>query len=115
MAQRHFIIDTDTASDDAVALLMAHHWPDVVVDAITVVSGNVPLAQGSINARYTVEICGKETPVYEGADRPLLRRKSTFRAMDVLPTRLQCLRCFLVRHEPCTDRLTVPYIMDRAN
>lgn len=76
MAQRHFIIDTDTASDDAVALLMAHHWPDVVVDAITVVSGNVPLAQGSINARYTVEICEKETPVYEGADRPLVRERA---------------------------------------
>jgi purine nucleosidase len=73
MQPRRFIIDTDTASDDAVALIMAHNWPDVQVDAITVVSGNVPLAQGSINARYTVELCSKETPVYEGAARPLLR------------------------------------------
>lgn len=74
MAPRRFIIDTDTASDDAVAILMALQWPDVQVDAITVVSGNVPLAQGSINARYTVEVCGKETPVYDGADRPLVRK-----------------------------------------
>lgn len=70
---RRFIIDTDTASDDAVAIMMALQAPDVQVDAITVVSGNMPLAQGSINARYTVELCGQQTPVYEGADRPLLR------------------------------------------
>lgn len=70
---RRFIIDTDTASDDAVALVMALQHPDVVVDAITVVSGNVNLAQCSINARYTVELCGKETPVYDGCARPLLR------------------------------------------
>ena len=73
MSPRRFIIDTDTASDDAVALIMALHWPDVKVDAITVVAGNMPLAQASINARYTVEVCGKATPVYEGAARPLLR------------------------------------------
>lgn len=70
---RRFIIDSDTASDDAVAILMALQWPDVQVDAITIVSGNVPLEQGSINARYTVELCGKETPVYDGCARPLVR------------------------------------------
>lgn len=70
---RRFIIDTDTASDDAVALLMALSWPDVQVEAITIVAGNVPLAQASINARYTVELSGQRVPVYEGASHPLLR------------------------------------------
>ena len=70
---RRFIIDTDTASDDAVAILMALQWPDVQVDAITVVYGNMPLDIASANARYTVEVCGKETPVYEGCAKPLLR------------------------------------------
>ncbi|MCO6453118.1 MAG: nucleoside hydrolase [Caldilineales bacterium] len=70
---RHLIIDTDTASDDAVAILMALRAPDVTVDAITIVSGNMPVAQGSINARYTVELCQDETPVYEGCTRPLVR------------------------------------------
>ena len=73
---RRFIIDTDTASDDAVAILMALQWPDVKVEAITVVFGNVPMEQGSVNARYTVELCDKETPVYEGVKRPLLRQAS---------------------------------------
>ncbi len=67
------IIDTDTASDDAVALIMALREPDVDVTAITVVAGNVPLDKGSRNARYTVELCEAEVPVYEGAARPLLR------------------------------------------
>lgn len=73
MNQRRFIIDTDTASDDAVAILMALQWPDAQVEAITVVFGNVPVAQGSLNARYTVELCGADTPVYEGIEKPLLR------------------------------------------
>ncbi|MDQ7844875.1 MAG: nucleoside hydrolase, partial [Armatimonadota bacterium] len=55
---RRFLIDTDTASDDAVAILMAHRWPDVRVDAITVVAGNVPVEMGARNAGYTVELCG---------------------------------------------------------
>ncbi len=73
MSKRRFIIDTDTASDDAVAILMALQWPDVEVEAITIVAGNMPVAQGSRNARTTVALCGKETPVYEGCTRPLLR------------------------------------------
>lgn len=73
---RRFIIDTDTASDDAVALMMALHWPDVQVDAITTVFGNVPLPQCTTNARYTVELCGAEVSVYEGCARPLLRAPS---------------------------------------
>lgn len=76
MSQRRFIIDTDTASDDAVAILMALRWPGVQVEAITVVFGNMPLQQGSINARYTVELCDAGIPVYEGASRPLLREPS---------------------------------------
>lgn len=70
---RRFWIDTDTASDDAVAILMALRWPDVHVEGISTVAGNVPLEMCNQNARYTVELCGKATPVYAGASRPLLR------------------------------------------
>ena len=60
------LIDTDTASDDAVALLLALRTPGVEVDAITVVAGNVEVEQGVQNALYTVELAGKRTPVYAG-------------------------------------------------
>ena len=70
---RTFLIDTDTASDDAVAIIMALRAPDVRVIAITTVAGNVPLPQSTRNALYTVEICGADVPVYAGADKPLVR------------------------------------------
>ena len=60
------LIDTDTASDDAVALLMALRTPGVEVQAIAVVAGNVPVDQGVQNALYTVELAGASTPVYAG-------------------------------------------------
>ena len=70
-----YFIDTDTASDDAVALLMALEWEDVEVLGISVVSGNMSVEQGSINARYTVELCKKDVPVYVGADAPLVKKR----------------------------------------
>ncbi|HXO93453.1 MAG TPA: nucleoside hydrolase, partial [Candidatus Acidoferrum sp.] len=70
---RTFLIDTDTASDDAVALIMALRAPDVHVAAITIVAGNVDVQQATRNALYTVELCGAKAPVYSGAEKPLLR------------------------------------------
>ena len=70
---RTILIDTDTASDDAVALLMALRSPLVQVAAITVVAGNVPVEQATRNALCAVELCGAEVPVYMGAAEPLHR------------------------------------------
>ena len=70
---RPFLIDTDSGSDDAVAIVMALRHSDVDVRALTVVAGNVPLEQGVRNALYFAELCGADVPVYAGADRPLLR------------------------------------------
>jgi purine nucleosidase len=74
---RHFIIDTDTASDDAVALVMALSYPGVQVEAITVVGGNVPVDRGVQNALYTVELCKKQVPVYRGMGTPIVRPLET--------------------------------------
>ena len=71
---RTFLIDTDTASDDAVAILMALAAPDVRVAALTIVAGNVSLAQGARNALYTCEVAQADIPVHLGADAPLIRR-----------------------------------------
>lgn len=74
---RHFIIDTDTASDDAVALVLAMHHPGIKIEAITVVAGNVPVDQGVQNALYTVELCQQKIPVYPGMPAPLIRPLQT--------------------------------------
>ena len=76
LAMRTFLIDTDTASDDAVALIMALRHPGVRVAGVTVVAGNVPLHKGLRNALYTVELCGRgdNVPIYAGAEQPLTRK-----------------------------------------
>lgn len=76
-ATRPFLVDTDTASDDAVALIMALRSPGVRVEAVTVVAGNVPLDRAVRNALYTVELCGADVPVHAGADGPLERPLET--------------------------------------
>ncbi len=75
---RRIIIDTDTASDDAVALIMALREPDVKVEAITVVAGNVPLQLAVKNALISVQMAGTYCPpVYAGMAKPLLRKLYT--------------------------------------
>ncbi|MGB6667878.1 MAG: nucleoside hydrolase [Candidatus Acidiferrum sp.] len=68
-----FLIDTDTASDDAVALIMALRSPEIQVVAITAVAGNVDVLQASRNALYTAELCNSNVPVFAGAEKPLKR------------------------------------------
>lgn len=66
------IIDTDTASDDAVALIMALRHVDQEVVAITTVAGNCNVDQATNNALYTAELCDSDVPVFRGSARPLL-------------------------------------------
>ena len=70
---RSFLIDTDTASDDAVAIIMALCAPDVRVCALTTVAGNVGIEQATRNALYSAEICDSAVPVFKGAAAPLVR------------------------------------------
>ena len=84
---RIVLMDTDTASDDAVALIMALRSPLVQVAAITVVAGNIPVEQATRNALYTVELCSSDVPVYAGASKPLSRElepATWFHGMDGL-------------------------------
>ena len=71
---RRFLIDTDTASDDAVALIMALREPDIRVEAITVVAGNLPLPLAVKNALLSVQMADTyRPPVFAGMAKPLLR------------------------------------------
>jgi len=75
--KRTFWIDTDTASDDAVALIMAFMNPDIEVVGLSIVAGNVPLDMGVQNALYTAELCAATAPIYVGATKPLSRELGT--------------------------------------
>lgn len=75
---RRIIIDTDPGVDDALAILLALKSPEVKVEAITAVAGNVPLDLTLPNALRMVEIAGRtDIPVAAGASRPLKRRLVT--------------------------------------
>ena len=76
-AMRPFVIDTDAGSDDAVALVMALTDPQIQVEALTVVAGNVPLDQAVQNALFVVEACGRDVPVFGGAAQPLVQALAT--------------------------------------
>ncbi|QWC00146.1 nucleoside hydrolase [Mycoplasmatota bacterium] len=71
---RKIIIDTDTGSDDAVAILMAMFSEEIEVCAITTVSGNCHLEQATKNCLQTLEIANTYyPPVYKGSHKPLFR------------------------------------------
>jgi len=72
------VIDTDPGVDDALALLLAMRSPELKIEAITPVAGNVPLELSLPNALRMVEIAGRtDIPVAVGAKIPLLRRLVT--------------------------------------
>jgi inosine-uridine nucleoside N-ribohydrolase len=75
---RRVIIDTDPGVDDAFALLLAMRSPELRIEGITPVAGNVPLELTLPNALRMVEIAGRtDIPVAAGASRPLERRLVT--------------------------------------
>jgi purine nucleosidase len=68
------LVDTDTASDDAVALLLAACSGRADIEAVTTVAGNVGVEQATRNALYTLQLAGfGGVPVHPGCDRPLIR------------------------------------------
>jgi purine nucleosidase len=73
---KRLIIDTDPGVDDAHAILLALAHPDVQVEAITTVNGNVGLDLTTANALKILDAAGKDVPVYRGCDRPLIQRST---------------------------------------
>src|SRR5579862_3593319 len=77
---QRIIIDTDPGVDDAMAIFLALRSPELKVEAITPVAGNVPLELTLPNALRLVEIAGRrDIPVAAGASAPLVRRLVTAR------------------------------------
>jgi len=64
------LIDCDPGHDDAVAIVTAAHFADVV--GITTVAGNVSLDQTTHNALVMRDMIGLDAPVHSGCARPLV-------------------------------------------
>lgn len=66
------VIDTDAGIDDAAAVWWAVTQPDVEVLAITIVKGNVNIAQAVSNVRTILRASGRvDIPIVVGADGPM--------------------------------------------
>ncbi len=74
MKKRIMLVDSDTASDDAVAIIMAARNPDIELVGVTIVSGNVCAEQGARNALYTLELCRNSCPVFIGMAKPFIQK-----------------------------------------
>ena len=75
---RRVIIDTDPGIDDAMAILLALNSPELKVEALTVVPGNVEAWQGLENALKIVSLAGRcDLPVAGGAQHPLNQKLIT--------------------------------------
>ena len=81
MRARAVAIDTDPGIDDALALMLALRSPELSVELITTVAGNVPVRQGTQNARRLLTLIAPDTPppIAMGAATPLARRLHTAR------------------------------------
>lgn len=66
------IIDTDPGVDDAHAILMAYAYPDVKIEAILTVNGNVGVDRTTANACTILDLLDKDTPIYPGCSAPLV-------------------------------------------
>lgn len=69
------IIDTDPGIDDAMAILLALNSPELKVEALTVVPGNVDGRQGLENALKIVSLAGRCDVVVTGGARHPLNQK----------------------------------------
>ena len=71
---KRVILDMDPGVDDALAMILALRSPELKVEVITVVSGNIQLELCVKNALQVLDLLEiNDVPVSVGADRPLKR------------------------------------------
>lgn len=78
VSPKRVIIDTDPGTDDAMAIILALNSPELKVEALTVVPGNVDGRQGLENALKIVSLAGRcDVTVAGGAQHPLNQKLIT--------------------------------------
>lgn len=71
---QRIILDTDPGIDDALALFLALATPQIQLEAVTTVSGNVPVDHTTRNALTLLTLAGRtDIPVARGCSVPLVR------------------------------------------
>src|SRR5215469_10977495 len=74
--RRRIILDCDPGHDDAIAILLAAHAPQLKLEAITTVAGNQTVQKTSTNALKVCSLAGiRDIPIAAGMDRPLVQQQ----------------------------------------
>jgi purine nucleosidase/ribosylpyrimidine nucleosidase len=72
---RKVILDVDTGTDDAVAIMFAALHPDLDLIGVTTVTGNLPIENTTDNTLRVLDWIGRpDVPVYRGLSQPIARR-----------------------------------------
>ena len=72
---KRIVIDCDPGIDDAQAIIMAHRHPNIKIEAITSVSGNVGIDQTTENVLKILDVLeADQIPVYQGAASGLVEQ-----------------------------------------
>ncbi|THG33281.1 nucleoside hydrolase [Naasia lichenicola] len=75
MTPRKLILDVDTGTDDAVAIMLAALHPDLDLLGCTTVNGNIEVEYCTNNTLRVLDYIGHpEIPVYEGAKEAIVRK-----------------------------------------
>lgn len=67
------ILDCDTGTGDAIAIMVAVGHPQLELVAVTTVNGNVPVENTTDNTLRVLDYIGARVPVYAGSQRPIAR------------------------------------------
>ena len=79
--KRKLILDVDTGSDDALAIMSAILSPEFDIVGICTVNGNQPLPNTTENTLRVVELMGADVPVIRGCATPLVATIDPLRKM----------------------------------
>ena len=77
------IIDCDTGTDDAIALLSGLLTKELDIRAITTVAGNAELAETARNTLDLVRFLGNDVRVAKGSTKPIFRDLQKIRSVDI--------------------------------
>ena len=75
---RPVVLDVDTGIDDALAIALAALSPELRLEAVTAVAGNVGVEKAARNSGGVLHLLGRDdVPVYVGARKPLVGKLKT--------------------------------------
>lgn len=119
---KKIILDVDTGSDDACAIMLAHYAKEIDLQAVCTVKGNQSLANTTRNTLMIKELLKADFPVYKGCDNgfidslvyPKLLRTANADAIDENGNKLHIHESFDLEEPKCKpeDKHAVEFYID---